>query len=605
MTNEQVCKYVKHYIEKDKTKSAIMLTAPWGKGKSYFLQNELIPYLEANGNYQSVVVSLYGVGSLAEISKSIYFEVKGFEIKNKLKRTKGKFEKITKRFEKSKVPSELIPAAKVAAGTVIRGITSFVDVDLSLGNLQELYSSIDLSGKLLVFEDIERSQIDIIEFLGYVNSIVEQDGVKVLLISNEDELIQYVQKEVEENGKKKLVNEYTESSLQYLKVKEKTISDTLHFKGDIKNAAVAIMKQYNCAQFDCFCNGEQLADIEWIFENASIDNLRTFTFACQKTFEIYEQISEYRLEDKYLECIFYGIILFSRSIKCGTFPEWNGTEYLSSKLTGSAIPLFRFCYEYIRWHEFDKHQVGSTIKAYNEYMALNQRNDSDLDVIFNYHISTEVNVLAALKSIDNRLDKPYAVPLGMYGRLAYHLVKLHFLLEYNFSSIRKKMINNLKSNGQKVDIQGLMLRYFEFETDEEKVLFENFKKEIEESIKSSQEDTGDFSYNPTEINVLQKKADSITRYSHRFISLYDLEKLIDMLFMSTAQQIDDFRGVMFTVYRNAMPDQFEREDCKLMESMVALIDSKKEAIPDSFDKIQLLQINYLCDNLRMFIKQLS
>ena len=75
MTNEQICKCVKNYIEKDKTKSAIMLTAPWGKGKSYFVQNELISYLEKNGNYQSVVVSLYGVTSLAEISKCIYLSL--------------------------------------------------------------------------------------------------------------------------------------------------------------------------------------------------------------------------------------------------------------------------------------------------------------------------------------------------------------------------------------------------------------------------------------------------------------------------------------------------------------------------------------------------
>lgn len=603
MTNEQICEYVKHYIEKDKTKSAIMLTAPWGKGKSYFIQNELIPYLEKYGNYQSVVVSLYGAGSLAEISKSIFFEVKGFAIKKKFEQTKGKFEKIARIFRKPEVPSELMPATKVAAGTVIKGITSFFGVDLSLGNLQELYESVDLSGKLLVFEDIERSQIDIIEFLGYVNSIVEQDGVKVLLISNEEELIHYVQREVEEDGKKKLVKEFTESSLQYLKFKEKTVSDTIQFYGNTRNAIKAIIGQYNCNQFDWVKNDEGLDGVEKLLFSGRVDNLRTFIYACQKTFEIYEQIDEYHLADEYLECIFYGIVLFSKSIKCGMFPAWSGTEYLSHDLAGNIVPLFRFCYEYIRWHEFDTRQVDSTIRAYDQYRMLKQIYDSDLAVIFDYHTSTEVNVLAALKRIDDRLNKPFDVPLGMYGKLAYYLVKLHFLLDYDFSSIREKMIDNLKSNGQNVDIQRLMLRYFEFETDEEKELFDIFKKEIEESIKKSQQDTEDFSYDPAEIDVLRKQADSVTRYTHRFISLYDLDKLVGMLFMSTAQQIDDFRGVMFSVYRNAMPDQFEIDDYKFMENMIALIDSKKESTPGNFDKIQLLQIDYLCSNLRMFIKQ--
>lgn len=604
MTNEQICKYVKHYIEKDKTKSAIMLTAPWGKGKSYFIQNELIPYLEQNGNYQSVVVSLYGVGSLAEISKSIYFEVKGFGIRQKLKPALAKIEEKTNDNMKKVIP-ELMPAAKVAAGTVIKGITSFVGVDLSLGNLQELYNSIDLSGKLLVFEDIERSQIDIIEFLGYVNSLVEQDGVKILLISNEDELIHYVQKEVEEDGKKQLVKEYDESSLQYLKFKEKTVSDTIQFYGDTRNAIKAIIGQYNCKQFDWLKNDGELDGVEKLLFTGKIDNLRTFIYACQKTFEIYEQIDEYHLEDKYLECIFYGIVLFSRSIKCGIFPAWDGTDYLSTKLTGSAIPLFRFCYEYIRWHEFDTRQVDATIKAYNEYRMLNQSYDSDLAVIFDYYVSTEANILAALKRIDDRLNTPFGVPLGMYGKLAYYLVKLHFLLDYDFSSIRKKMIDNLKSNGQNIDIQRFMLRYFEFETDKEKELFDIFKKEIEESIKNSQQDTEDFLYNPTEINVLQKKADSMTQYSHRFISLYDLEKLMDMLFQCNAQQLDTFRSVMLSVYRNALPGQFEIDDYEFMKSMLAQISSKKENFPRDFDRIQLLQLNYLCEDLNMFINNLS
>ena len=39
-------------------------------------------------------------------------------------------------------------------------------------------------------EDLERSSIDIIEVLGFVNNLVEQDGVKVLLVANEEEIIQ-------------------------------------------------------------------------------------------------------------------------------------------------------------------------------------------------------------------------------------------------------------------------------------------------------------------------------------------------------------------------------------------------------------------------------
>jgi hypothetical protein len=35
MTNDELNLYIKHYIEKDKTGRAIMLTGSWGIGKAY------------------------------------------------------------------------------------------------------------------------------------------------------------------------------------------------------------------------------------------------------------------------------------------------------------------------------------------------------------------------------------------------------------------------------------------------------------------------------------------------------------------------------------------------------------------------------------------
>ena len=40
MTNDELNQYIKHYIEKDKTGRAIMLTGSWGIGKSYYIKNE-------------------------------------------------------------------------------------------------------------------------------------------------------------------------------------------------------------------------------------------------------------------------------------------------------------------------------------------------------------------------------------------------------------------------------------------------------------------------------------------------------------------------------------------------------------------------------------
>lgn len=67
--------HIKNYLENDKTQRAIMLTAPWGYGKSYYLKNRLCKFLKEN-ELKCVIVSLYGIKSLKEINKQIFIEMK-------------------------------------------------------------------------------------------------------------------------------------------------------------------------------------------------------------------------------------------------------------------------------------------------------------------------------------------------------------------------------------------------------------------------------------------------------------------------------------------------------------------------------------------------
>lgn len=172
MKTDELNQYIKHYIEKDQTKSAIMLTADWGTGKSYYINNKLIPFLsdERNGEHECIVISLYGIRNIDSISKSIYFESRA-------------------KFLKSK--TELATTGKLFATTIAKNITGIfgISLDFTETQLNELYQSIDLTKKLLIFEDIERTEINIIELLGYINNLVEIDNVKVLLVANEKEIL--------------------------------------------------------------------------------------------------------------------------------------------------------------------------------------------------------------------------------------------------------------------------------------------------------------------------------------------------------------------------------------------------------------------------------
>ena len=42
--------------------------------------------------------------------------------------------------------------------------------------------------KILCFDDLERANVDVIDFLGYINNFVEHDHIKTIIICNEKEL---------------------------------------------------------------------------------------------------------------------------------------------------------------------------------------------------------------------------------------------------------------------------------------------------------------------------------------------------------------------------------------------------------------------------------
>lgn len=301
MTNEELNSYILHYLTKDKTNSAIMLTGDWGTGKSYYIQHSLKPFLEKdeNGKHSCVIVSLYGLKDTAEISKGIYLGTR-LKILNTV--------------------SESAATAKFAGRTIVKGLAGFFGVDLSQDekSLLELYESVDLTGKLIVLEDLERSGIDILEVLGYVNNLVEQDGVKVLLVANEEEIIKFEfgnriigQREKKEIEKEKSLREAFElptentdrfiqcqSSEDYLRAKEKTISDTIQFEEDWQTTIQEIIQMFDNETLDKFSDAESVKDILTIMLHCKSYNLRSFIFACQKTSDVFNSLDEKYLSDE-------------------------------------------------------------------------------------------------------------------------------------------------------------------------------------------------------------------------------------------------------------------------------------------------------------------
>ena len=195
---------------KMKTTGALLLTGDWGSGKTYHIKNNIFPLLENETDFVPLIVSLYGVSSKNDIAQKVlfsYFDKKG---KNSNIST-GTIAKNLQNF------TEAVPLVK-----------KYVNIEkLITGTGDNIFRFLPHDKLLICFDDLERisDQVDVDDFLGIVNELVENKGSKVLIIANE--------KEIDEG----------------LTFKEKTIEKTIHFSPNISAIIDSIIKAYTDESF--------------------------------------------------------------------------------------------------------------------------------------------------------------------------------------------------------------------------------------------------------------------------------------------------------------------------------------------------------------------
>lgn len=605
MTYQELNQYILHYLTKDKTKSAIMLTGPWGTGKSYYIQNELKPFLEKkeNGGHSCVIVSLYGLKDTAEISKSIYLG------------TRMKF--LTAASEKS-------TTVTFAGETIIKGIAGAFGVDLSVSerSLKRLYASVNLTGKLVVLEDLERSGIDILEVLGYVNNLVEQDGVKVLLVANEEELIQYTPLKVSTKAdleRTEMLDRitghrdrlFTDSTIAYLKVKEKTISDTIEFEEDYQTAIREIVQMFDNETLNKFSTIESIKDILDIMSHCQSYNLRSFIFACQKTNDIFSSLDEKYLSDEnFVQAVFIGILSFVLKQKNGNSHTWGNEKYFSAVLGHEKAPLFKFCYDYIMRQITEFEDIEGAYQAYSELVLYDKNrsnNDNDIITLQTYYVRTDSDVLDAINNIERRLEVPEDISFYQYGTIAVYAIIIKGILGCDIDTIKRRLVANLEGQGNKLELEQIFRTIIGTDcTTKQKEEYESLCKEMARSLKKGDKIIPNFDYQPEQSKDFYDYAITNEGKFHTqesFAAQFDMKRLSEMFRNSTAEQKQQIRGVFVGMYRIGNIKSFLAND---RESIVQLLEFiKADRSGDVGDRIQQLQYDWFIKNLEEIKRKLS
>lgn len=605
MTYQELNQYILHYVTEDKTKSAIMLTAPWGTGKSYYIQNELKPFLEKeeNSKIKCLTVSLYGLKDLFEISKALYLE---------------------SRIDFFNNPSEKMATGKLVTKTILKGVTSFFGIDLSHSDeeMQELFESVDFSGKLIILEDLERSGINIIEVLGYVNNLVEQDGIKVLLVANEDEIIQYEPigaknreehetVEPRERPSDRENRSFTENTVTYLKVKEKTISDTIQFEEDYQAAIKDIIRIFGDTTLNSFLDTESIETILNIMATCKTSNLRSFIYSCQKAADIFNKIDKKYLSDKdFIQAVFFGVLFFVLKQKSGKADKWGQEKYFSIELGDVNAPLFKFCYDYIIYQTENFSEMEEAYKAYSEFVIYDRdrsNSDNDIIVLQTYYLQTEQNIRTALDSIAKRLENPDDISFYQYGTIAAYTVMIKDILEYDTQKIESLLVNNLKGRGDKLQLEHIFHTILSNEcTQQQKAEYELLRKRMAESLKINDSVIPNFNYLPDQSNDFYNYIiDNYGKFylQNSFASRMNIPKLAEMFKNSTAEQKNNIRGAFLAMYRPGNIRAFLSSDKKSIVQLTEII--KKDKADDVGDKIQQLQYNWFVENLTEIAEKLS
>lgn len=602
MKAKELNEYIKHYLENDKTRSAVMLNAPWGTGKTHYIQQELIPYLKDNGDYTGISISLYGINSAEDIGKRLFMDA------------------ITEKFNIKK-ESKLNTPTAIVGKNIINNFLSSCGLNIQLSNqeIQNLYKSLDFSKTLIIFEDVERCSLDITQLFGYINTLTEVDGIKILLVCNEKKFITYDNDATTDNKsvedaelwwgvtRKIEYPPYSESSWKYIAAKEKTVGDTINFENEFPQVLKQIINEFNNNTLNSIATDDLLKAISGTIKGKS---LRDFIFACQKTVDIFQKI--HNIEDKdFLETIFIGNINFAIIFRDGQKIQWEGNKDFDASLSSSAHPLFRFCYDYITTQNLDISKISKAKEALTNYRLYDENSpfyDEDLSLIYKYYLHSEYEVCESLKNISKKVKDATIIPFHQYGNLLRYLVAIQYNLIFDTSELIATLLENLKGKRDSVDLHSLF-SYFHFEDNPEvKAELTRIAKLAEENLNCVSNAPFNFIYSPEQIynfykTIADNKGSHIFTDTGSFLKHFDLKRLSDMFFDCSPAQMFDYRGVFAAIYRSSNVSDTLYNDKKLLKEFLSLIETNPGF--SNLDKIQKLHYKWLVENLNDAINKYS
>lgn len=472
LSEEEIIEIIKTYYSDVNSQYAILLNGEWGCGKTYFVKNK-IP-AEIN---DSVYVSLYGLSNTSDISKKILYSIM------------NKNMKINKKIKKG---GKILGAGYRSFSSAISSIFKIPLPDAKSIDATELMSNfIDVSKKLIIFDDLERVNIPINEVLGFINDYVEHKNVKCIIVANENEIeklnidnnyelkiISCLDNNIEYGEKKKVnswqsddtvtkpkiedikkrVNKTYNTENKYKLIKEKLIGKTIDYVPNLEKIINNLLENHvkNKKYYEYLKSQKSLL-VETLKKD-NCCNIRTIIFLLNEYEIIFNQIKKQKYEEKenrILELTFINTIHMSVLLKNGVEikQKLNGAKYSGAtsftddglqKMT-DYFTAFDFISDYLCSSSLNLIQMKNTL---NQYITVEIENAlPNDDPYFNLEAYWELED-SEIKEYLDKMIKNFHYGYQVFPKLLRIISGLeviglfHDYIEQLVDIMKKSLVNN-------------------------------------------------------------------------------------------------------------------------------------------------------------------
>lgn len=575
------------YLKNDKSNQAILIDGEWGSGKTFFVKEKVIPKIkEKLKDVPIYYVSLYGVSSSAEIHNLVSSQITEKYI--------GKY------IGDDKASTVVNIGSKISKIKPVLDILKEINgASIDLVHFNELKNNLEIPTKsIMIFDDLERCNMDVITVLGYINSISEHSDTKVIIVANELELgMQNTNEDLsqkynfilninkfnkdsniskskkannsDKDLNKSLINkglldeqieEYFPVNSVYEKVKEKLIGITIKYEADFDEIFESLVDKYAKSSKDFIKSKKDV--ILKIFTENNHSNIRTLIFALTSIDKIYGVLNKIDFDKEYLETeigkIIKYIVMQSIYIKTGKHKYvwsedskygevyWEDNYY---KIFGKHDFGYKFVDDFLLYYFYDEKDITNTvierleaIKSQKE--LLTEQKQLSYNIISSWWECEDNEIEQALNKLPNEiLEEKYDI--RNYRNIIMSLLQIKnndFGLSLNYiKDIVKKMVYNIKKIDEFSEIHKQWFVAILNEDVEYKNLISPILKELDSRDNKWIKEFQDYLSSDSEFDMKFEELCEANKNNflekRKFMSILDVEQFINKINYSNTKGI--------------------------------------------------------------------